>query len=118
MNSLLSARIARVTAALAAGCSVIARPASEAPGSCMVLAQALAIGLAGSGLAILVGLALCVAFTEGFTPAVIGWDLEFRPSVGVAFLGAGLGTLACVLGAAVPAERAARLSPAVALRYE
>lgn len=84
----------------------------------MVLAQALAIGLAGSGLAILVGLALCVAFTEGFTPAVIGWDLEFRPSVGVAFLGAGLGTLACVLGAAVPAERAARLSPAVALRYE
>lgn len=84
----------------------------------MVLAQALAIGLAGSGLAILVGLALCVAFTEGVTPALLGWDLEFRPSFGVAFLGALLGTLSCVLGAAVPAERAARLSPAVALRYE
>ncbi len=84
----------------------------------MVLAQALAIGLAGSGLAILVGLAMAVAFTEGFTPAVLGWELEFRPSLGIAFLGAALGTLSCVLGALVPAERAARLSPAVALRYE
>lgn len=84
----------------------------------MVLAQALAIGLAGSGLAILVGLTMAVAFTEGFTPALLGWELEFRPSVGLGILGAVLGTLACVLGAAVPAERAARLSPAVALRYE
>lgn len=84
----------------------------------MVLAQALAIGLAGSVLAILVGLALGVAFTEGFTPAVLGWELEFHPSLQIAFLGAALGTLACMLAAAIPAERAARLSPAVALRYE
>ncbi len=37
--ALLPAR--KIAAALAAGCSVIVRPASEAPGSCLVLAQAL-----------------------------------------------------------------------------
>lgn len=37
--ALLPAR--KIAAALAAGCSVIARPASEAPGSCMLIAQAL-----------------------------------------------------------------------------
>ena len=37
--ALLPAR--KIAAALAAGCSVVARPASEAPGSCFVIAQAL-----------------------------------------------------------------------------
>jgi len=52
--ALLPAR--KIAAALAAGCSVIARPASEAPGSCMVLAQALLdAGLPAGALSILTG---------------------------------------------------------------
>lgn len=84
----------------------------------MILAQALAIGVTGSGLAIVVGLAMGFAFTEGLVPALLGWELAFHPSLGVALLGAVLGTLACILGAAIPAERAARFSPALALRYD
>lgn len=52
--ALLPAR--KIAAALAAGCSVIARPASEAPGSCMVLAQALLdAGLPAGVLTVLTG---------------------------------------------------------------
>jgi succinate-semialdehyde dehydrogenase/glutarate-semialdehyde dehydrogenase len=51
---LLPAR--KIAAALAAGCSVIARPASEAPGSCMVIGQALIdAGLPPGTLSILTG---------------------------------------------------------------
>ena len=52
--ALLPAR--KIAAALAAGCSVIARPASEAPGSCMVIAQALLdAGLPAGALSLLTG---------------------------------------------------------------
>lgn len=52
--ALLPAR--KIAAALAAGCSVISRPASEAPGSCMVLAQALLdAGLPAGALTVLTG---------------------------------------------------------------
>jgi succinate-semialdehyde dehydrogenase/glutarate-semialdehyde dehydrogenase len=51
---LLPAR--KIAAALAAGCSVIARPASEAPGSCFALADALvAAGLPAGVLSVLTG---------------------------------------------------------------
>lgn len=51
---LLPAR--KIAAALAAGCSVVARPASEAPGSCFALAEALvAAGLPDGVLSILTG---------------------------------------------------------------
>ena len=52
--ALLPAR--KIAAALAAGCSVIARPASEAPGSCMALGKALMeAGLPAGVLTILTG---------------------------------------------------------------
>ena len=51
---LLPAR--KIAAALAAGCSIIARPASEAPGSCLVIGQALIdAGLPAGVLSILTG---------------------------------------------------------------
>lgn len=51
---LLPAR--KIAAALAAGCSVVARPASEAPGSCFAIGQALiAAGLPAGVLSILTG---------------------------------------------------------------
>lgn len=55
--ALLPAR--KIAAALAAGCPVIARPASEAPGSCMVLGQALMdAGLPAGVLGIVTGSAV------------------------------------------------------------
>ncbi len=52
--ALLPAR--KIAAALAAGCSVIARPASEAPGSCFAIGQALIdAGLPAGTLSILTG---------------------------------------------------------------
>jgi succinate-semialdehyde dehydrogenase/glutarate-semialdehyde dehydrogenase len=57
---LLPAR--KIAAALAAGCSVIARPASEAPGSCFALGEALiAAGLPAGVLSILTGPAVPMA---------------------------------------------------------
>ncbi len=51
---LLPAR--KIAAALAAGCSIIARPASEAPGSCIAIGEALiAAGLPAGALSILTG---------------------------------------------------------------
>jgi succinate-semialdehyde dehydrogenase/glutarate-semialdehyde dehydrogenase len=52
--ALLPAR--KIAAALAAGCAIIARPASEAPGACFAIGQALRdAGLAMGALAILTG---------------------------------------------------------------
>ena len=49
----------KIAAALAAGCSVIARPASEAPGSCFAVAQALIdAGLPAGTLSLLTGRAV------------------------------------------------------------
>ena len=49
----------KIAAALAAGCSVIARPASEAPGSCFAVAQALVdAGLPAGTLSVLTGRAV------------------------------------------------------------
>ena len=52
--ALLPAR--KIAAALAAGCAIIARPASEAPGACFAIGQALLdAGLPGGALGILTG---------------------------------------------------------------
>lgn len=83
-----------------------------------VVAQALAIALVGSTLAILVGYAMSFAFVDGLIPSTLGWRLGLRPSVGVAVAAVVLGALACLAGAALPALRAARMPPARALRYE
>jgi putative ABC transport system permease protein len=90
------------------------------PGSIamMVIAQALAIGIVGAGLAVLLGMGMSVAFVEGVLQAILGWQLEVDPTWGAAASAAGLGIVACVLGGLLPAIRAARLSVAEALRYE
>jgi len=83
----------------------------------MVLSQALAIGVAGSGLAVAVGMGAGLAFVWLLRP-LLGWEMELYPTFGIAFAGGALGVLACVLGAVVPAMRAARFPPAAALRYD
>jgi putative ABC transport system permease protein len=83
-----------------------------------VFAQAGAIALVGTGLAIVVGYAMSFAFVEGLIPSLLGWQLALDARGRVAAVAVVLGALACVAGAFVPAARASRMSPAAALRYE
>jgi len=84
----------------------------------MILAQALAIGLVGAGLGVLAGLSMTFAFVYGLIPGATGWRLEFYFRPDVALISMALGIAACLLGATLPALRAARLVPAEALRGE
>ena len=84
----------------------------------MVLAQALVIGAAGIGLAIILGMGMAFAFVEGVLPSTLGWHLKAYPTYGVAAGSALGGIAACVAGALLPAYRAARLSIVSALRHE
>ncbi|MBM4246372.1 MAG: ABC transporter permease [Deltaproteobacteria bacterium] len=83
-----------------------------------VVAQALAIALVGLGLGLAVGHAMSFAFVEGLIPSLLGWRLELHASWQVATLAAVLGAAACLVGAALPAARASRMSAIEALRCE
>lgn len=83
-----------------------------------ILAQASAIALVGTALAIGVGYALSFVFVTGLIPNLTGWRLGFQATYGVAAGAASVGLIACIAGALLPAVRAARMSPVKALRYE
>jgi len=83
-----------------------------------VLAQAGAIALVGTGLAVLVGYAMSFAFVEGLIPSLLGWQLVLDARVAVALVAVSLGVIACLAGALVPAVRASRMPPVAALRHE
>jgi putative ABC transport system permease protein len=84
----------------------------------MIVAQSIAIGVVGVGLGILVGAGMSVAFIRGLLPDLMGWQIEIHASPSLAVVVAVAGIVACVVGAAIPSIRAARLAPARALRYE
>lgn len=84
----------------------------------MVVVQALAIGLSGAVLGVLVGSGLGIGFIEGLLPSILGWQLQVSPAFEAALLGVALCLVACVIGSIPPAVRSATVSPAVALRYE
>jgi len=78
--ALLPAR--KIAAALAAGCSVVARPASEAPGSCFVIGEALlAAGLPAGALSIVTGQA--VPMVERLIRSPVIRKVSLTGSVGV-----------------------------------
>jgi putative ABC transport system permease protein len=84
----------------------------------MVLAQAVAVGIVGSVLGLVVGLGWSVAFVRGIVPPLLGWTLQLRVPGAVLATAAALGISACLAGALYPAIRAGRLRVVEALRYE
>jgi putative ABC transport system permease protein len=84
----------------------------------MVMAEGLALGVIGLVIAAVTGLALGTLWVEATFPFLLGWVLELHIPYGYAAVTA-LTTLGvCLVAALLPALYAARLDPAVALRYE
>lgn len=84
----------------------------------IVVAEGLLIGVAGVALAAVAGLALGALWVHRVLPHLLGWLLALHPPVGrLAAVTAALAAVCC-LAAILPARRAARLEPAMALRYE
>lgn len=84
----------------------------------MVLAEGLALGVLGLILAIGAGVGLATLWVEATFPYLLGWVLELHIPYGRAAFMAALTLVICLGAALSQALRAARLQPAVALRYE
>ncbi len=84
----------------------------------MVLIEAALLGMLGLLLASAIGLTLGVFWVHIVFPHMLGWVLELHiPYQELLLVGAG-GMAVCLLAAVLPANRAAHLEPALALRYE
>jgi len=84
----------------------------------IVLCEALLLGALGLVLALCAGLALGTLWVTATFPFLIGWTLDLHIPYGPAVLASVVTGIVCAAAALLPARRAARLEPAVALRYE
>jgi len=114
--ALLPAR--KIAAALAAGCSVIARPASEAAGACFAIGQALCdAGLPRGALGILTGEATLLSETLIASPVIRKVSLTGSVPVGkriLALCAAGVKRVSMELGGHAPAIVHADANPVTA----
>jgi putative ABC transport system permease protein len=84
----------------------------------MVLIEAALLGGLGLLLASAIGFTLGVFWVQVVFPHMLGWVLELHIPY-QQLLTVGIGSMVvCLLAAVLPAMRAARLEPALALRYE
>lgn len=84
----------------------------------MIVVEATLLGSMGLLLALGAGLSLGTLWVQTTFPYLLGWVLNLEVPLAPAALVAGMTGVVCVVAAVLPARRAARLSPAVALRYE
>jgi len=84
----------------------------------LVMAEGGVLGMCGVVLAVVGGLALGAIWVEATFPYLLGWALQLHVPYGSTLGACVIALLVCTLAAVVPARRAARLDPAVALRYE
>lgn len=84
----------------------------------IVLGEALVLGVLGVAAAVVFGLGLGVLWVTTTFPALLGWTLTLHVPLARAAGVALAGIVVCVFAAYLPASRAVRLDPVVALRTE
>ena len=84
----------------------------------MILTEGMVLGVLGLILAVGTGLALGVLWVDATFPLLLGWALDLHIPYGMVGVVSLVTMVVCVLAAVLPARQAARLEPAVALRYE
>lgn len=84
----------------------------------MVLAEALMLGVLGVVLAVAAGLGMGTLWVKWTFPYLFGWVLRPHVPYVPMFVVTVLTIAVCVFAALVPAARAARVDPVLALRYE
>jgi putative ABC transport system permease protein len=84
----------------------------------IVLGEALMLGVLGLVLASGIGFTLGAFWARGVIPNMLGWVLDLQVPIGQLAVVGGMGVGACLVAAALPSSRAARLLPATVLRYE
>ena len=84
----------------------------------LIVAEAALLGAMGLLLALGAGLGLGTLWVLATFPYLLGWVLNLEAPVGPAAIVVAMTVIVCLCAALLPARRAARLNPAVALRYE
>ena len=90
----------------------------RAPLARMVVVEALLMGVLGLGLAMTAGLGLAVLWVNETLPHLLGWVLALYVPYREAPVLALLTVAVCVTAALLPARRAARTAPGLALRCD